>query len=101
MPIGSKFLSLEPVSFKSTKRVAIRKCPAAAGHELDQAEGGRLGVLAVHVEAALLTLVGVVFMQLEGFERLPPALSSSNCMERSPQGRSKQRTWNSRIRPPP
>ena len=92
MPIGSKFLSLEPVSFKSTKRVAIRKCPAAAGHELDQAEGGRLGVLAVHVEAALLTLVGVVFMQLEGLERLPPALSSSNCMERTPQARSKQRT---------
>jgi hypothetical protein len=51
-----------------------------------------MGVLAVHVEAALLTLVGVVFMQLEGLERLPPALSSSNCMERTPQARSKQRT---------
>jgi len=26
------------------------------------------------VEAALLTLVGVVFMQLEGFKRLPPGI---------------------------
>ena len=53
---------------------AVRLAPPGSGHELDLAEGSRLGVLAFHVEAALLTLVDVVFVQLEDFERLPPGI---------------------------
>ena len=56
------------------KHRAARLATPGSGNELDQTEGGRQGVLAVHIEAALLSLVSVMVMQLEGFERLPPGI---------------------------